>query len=121
MEPNVEKINGISVVKFQFTHLDASNSEEAEHWLTPVLEQESRILLDMQEVEFLDSSGVGVLLYCIRKIKEAEGTLRICCPSEPVRMAFDLVRLNRLVDICDSRAEAIAAFEAKPDSETRQP
>ena len=110
MQLPVESIQDVAVVTLPEDHLDARNHEELETALSQVLAKRSRVLLNIREVEFIDSSGLGLLLLCIRTVDEMGGQIGICEPTESARMAFDLVRLNRLVDIYATQEEALDSF-----------
>lgn len=107
----VEYIEDISVITLPEDHLDASNHEELETVMHQVLLERLKVVLNVREVEFIDSSGLGLLLLCIRTIDERGGRLCICEPSESTRIAFDLVRINRLVDIYDTQQAAIESYD----------
>ena len=110
MDLNVEDIDGVSVVSLNEEVLDSSNHEEFMDNVTPVLEKSTNVLLDIGNVEMVDSSGLGSFAYCLRKARDAGGKLLICCPNENVRDAFNLVHMERIVGIYDTRKEALLAL-----------
>lgn len=110
MELTLEQLGDIAVVKLPVDHLDASNCEEFETPLLGVIDQHSKVILDLSRVEFIDSSGVGVLLFCVRKSDNQGGQISICNPTESVAMAFDLVRMHRLCAVTGSPEESAAGF-----------
>jgi anti-sigma B factor antagonist len=69
-----------------------------------------RLLLDLQRVTFIDSSGLGALLACQRMLEGAGGELKLCGLRPDVRAALELVRMDRLIDLYATREEALAAF-----------
>lgn len=69
-----------------------------------------RIVLDFEEVEFVDSSFLGLLIIVLKRVTASGGDLRICCLREQLRGIFNLMRLDRLFDIYDSQEEAIQSF-----------
>lgn len=112
MDINVETIEGVSIVVLNEEVLDSSNHEEFMDSVTSVLEKSSRVLLDIGNVEMVDSSGLGSFAYCLRKVRDTDGKLLICCPNDTVRDAFSLVHMERIIGVYDTREEAIAAFSA---------
>jgi len=74
-----------------------------------------RLVIDMSSVQFVDSSGLGVILSCLRQVTERGGDLKVCGLSKGVRALFELVRMHKVVEIYNTREEALAAFEHKPD------
>ena len=110
MELGTEKIGNITVVKLPTDVLDASNTEEFKTAITPIFEKSKKILLEMGQVEFIDSSGCGVLLYCLRQLNSLGGTLKLYGAQETVRTLFDLVRMHRIIEIFETKEEAIKSF-----------
>jgi anti-sigma B factor antagonist len=110
MELGTEKIGDITVVKLPTDVLDASNTEEFKTAITPVLETSKKILFEMSQVKFIDSSGCGILLYCLRLLNSSGATLKLYGVQESVRTLFDLVRMHRIIEVFDTKEEAIKSF-----------
>jgi len=103
--------NGIAVIAFTRDSLDASNTKTFKDDMQPVLGQYSRILLDLEALQFVDSSGLGAMLSCLRAMHDKGGHLALCGMSKPVRTLFELVRMYRIFDIYASRAEALSVMD----------
>ena len=103
--------NGIAVIGFTRDSLDASNSKAFKEAVQPVLAQHHRILLDLEALQFVDSSGLGAMLSCLRTVHDRGGHLALCAMSKPVRTLFELVRMYRVFDIYPTRAEALLVME----------
>ncbi len=97
-----------AVVTVPEAHLDVGNSKTFREALQPVLEGYPVVLIDLGKVEFIDSSGLGSLLSCLRTMNAKEGDLRLFGMSQPVQAMFELVRMHRLFAIYNSEAEACA-------------
>lgn len=100
----------LSVFRVPFQSIDASNAAEFRVNLEGLLKPEQRLLLDFSDVEFVDSAGLGAIVWAIREISELKGAARLCCPQKPVRALFDLVRMNRITDVFENRDDAISSF-----------
>ena len=110
MQLNVEKFGDVTVVRLEET-LDASNAAEFKNQFSTIVEQSSlKMLFDLTDLKFVDSSGLGVILSCLRKLKATGGDLKLCQMAPSVRALFELVRLHRIFDIAESRAEGVARF-----------
>jgi anti-sigma B factor antagonist len=107
----VERVDGITVVELQGDYLDASVAETFKRKIALVLETNRRVLLNMQQVQFVDSAGIGALVSCLRRVSAAGGELKLCAMSKTVRMAFEIVRMHRIFETFDTREDAIRAFE----------
>ncbi len=110
MEMSVEKIGDVAVVTPRAEHLDASVVEEFKRDIGPILETNRNVLLDMSELQFVDSAGLGAILSCLRRLSAAEGDLKLCGLSSPVRAVFEIARMHRIFDIANTREEGIQAF-----------
>ena len=89
---------------------DASNSWEFKRDIAPVLEGTTKLVFDMGRLRFLDSSGLGVLISCLRKMNAKGGDVKLCGMSKQVRTVFELVRMHRIFDIYSTKEEAAHAF-----------
>ena len=57
----------------------------------------TRIVVDMGETTFLDSSGLGALIGGLKAARQAGGDLRVARPTEAVRTVFGLTNLDRVL------------------------
>jgi anti-anti-sigma factor len=110
MMATTEKSGDVTIVKIAVDALDSGNEKRFKKEVIPILEPNSKVVLDLSEVDFIDSSGLGVLLSCYRHVGAAGGDLRLCNLNEQVRTLFELVRMHRVFDIYDTREEALNSF-----------
>lgn len=68
---------------------------------------EGRVLLDMSEVEVLDSSGVSWLLSCHKKFRTSDGNLLLHSLSPSVSNVLRVLNLDTILAISDSKEEAL--------------
>ncbi|AVH73218.1 STAS domain-containing protein [Nostoc sp. 'Lobaria pulmonaria (5183) cyanobiont'] len=54
------------------------------------------LLLDMKEVKFIDSSGLGALVSAMQMARTANRKLFVCSISDQVRMLFELTKMDRI-------------------------
>jgi anti-sigma B factor antagonist len=66
------------------------------------------LVVDLAEVEFLDSTGLGVLVGGLKKVRAHDGTLRLVCSQERLLKIFRITGLAKVFDI-HSTAEAALA------------
>ncbi len=100
----------VAVVEIREKALDASNSENFKKNVAETLEKFQKVIIDLSRVEFIDSSGCGALLSCLRKLGDHKGSLRICGVQKNVQRLFELVRMNRIIDIFPTKDDAIKNF-----------
>jgi len=111
MQVTMEKNGEIGVIRVPEGHLDMNSAKEFKSLVVPFLGEAAHVIIDLEDVTFVDSSGFGVLLACLRQVQSNGGELRLCGLHRPVRMLFEVVRMNRLFTICESRDDAVKSFE----------
>lgn len=111
METKAETSNGITVVALGMASLDVSTTRDFKREMAPLLRAHRRIVLDMSQITFVDSSGLGAILSCLRELNAAGGDLKLCGVGAPVRALFEMVRLHRIMDILPTREAAVAAWD----------
>ncbi len=67
-----------------------------------------RIIVDMTKVEFLDSTGLGVLVGGLKRVRSHDGTLALVCNQERILKIFRITGLTKVFPIYDSLDEALA-------------
>ena len=75
--------------------------------IAPALEESDNVILDLSAVQFMDSTGLGALLSCLRLMKAKGGTLRLAALSPEVRRLFDMVLMDRVFEIHPDVASAL--------------
>lgn len=69
-----------------------------------------KIVLNFSAVDFLSSAALGKLITLDKKVKAKAGKLKLCNIRPEIYEVFAITRLNRLFDIKDEEADALAAF-----------
>lgn len=67
------------------------------------------IILDFGQLEYMNSTGIGLLVTLLIRAQRQQQKLLACGLSDHYRQIFDLTRLNEAIGIYESRAEALAA------------
>jgi anti-sigma B factor antagonist len=67
------------------------------------------LVIDMEEVEFLDSTGLGVLVGGLKRVRAHDGSLRLVCTQERILKIFRITGLTKVFPIHGSVAEAVEA------------
>lgn len=110
MEASIELFGNVAVLVMPSSSLDASNADEFKRDVTPVMSANPRLVFDMSSLQFVDSSGLGAILACLRQQNSTGGDLKLCGIRKPVRALFELVRMHRVFDIYNTREEAVGSF-----------
>lgn len=69
------------------------------------------IVINLDKVSYIDSSGIGVLISSLSNLKKVGGALKLINVYASVRKVFELTKLTSFFDIYDSETDALAAFK----------
>jgi anti-anti-sigma factor len=101
---SVESVGSAVVVKLA-GDLDLYNAEQVRSALVGVIDRSpSRVVVDASEVEFIDSTALGVLIDAHRKL---EGGLRVANPQDPIRRALQISGIDRHLKVHESVDDAL--------------
>lgn len=70
------------------------------------------ILLDLQEIQFMDSSGLGAIVAVLKSVRAAGGRLCLCSVNPQVKMLFELTSIDQVLEVFRDRAAFDAALSA---------
>jgi anti-sigma B factor antagonist len=121
MELVAHQVGDVAVAAVPVDELDASNAGEFKRDIAALLEANTTIVLDMSRLRFVDSSGLGAFISCLRKLNAKGGDLKLCGMSKQVRAVFELVRMHRVFEILGTKEDAVRAFEREPASRLDRP
>jgi anti-sigma B factor antagonist len=71
---------------------------------------QTQLVVDLEEVSFVDSSGLGAVIGGLKVARQAGGDLRIARPNQQVLLVLDLTSLNRVLRPYGSLEEALAGL-----------
>ncbi len=111
MDITSEKKNDVLVISPKEKRLDAKVALDFKENLLKKVNEEGqrRILIDLDAIDFIDSSGLGAMVSVLKVIGK-NGELKITQPRDQVKNMFDLTRLNLVFNIFDDFDEALRSF-----------
>lgn len=68
-------------------------------------------VIDLKQVDFMDSAGLGTLIAVLKRVTEAGGDLKIACLQKKPRMVFEITRAYKVFEIYDTVDEALGMFK----------
>ena len=107
-----EICDGVTIV-FLAERIDPRHQRTIERDLALLMDQSSRLVLDLSGVQKLDSVGLGAIIGCLKRVRAQGGELKLCGPSKYARTLLELVRMHRVMDIFNTRQEAVESFTAQ--------
>ncbi|MFU8789974.1 MAG: STAS domain-containing protein [Methylobacter sp.] len=97
---DLETIKGYSVLFIREERIDAHNSNDLKETILHLIERgEVNIVIQLEQVRFIDSSGLGALLSGYKNAAARSGKLVITNMQRQVLSMFELTRLNRVFEI----------------------
>jgi anti-sigma B factor antagonist len=117
MSPHEKIRNTAFVFKVKHSRLDNTSAPIVRARLAALIrEGHRRIAVEMSEVDFIDSRGLGVLVSAARQLGDG-GDFVISAPRNTVLCMFKLTRLHRVFRIFDDERQAVAALQSSEPKE----
>jgi anti-anti-sigma factor len=69
-----------------------------------------RLIIDMEGVSFVDSSGLGSVVAALKQVRSSKGDLRLAAPNQQVRVVLELTTLDRVFPYYATVEEALTDF-----------
>lgn len=102
MELHCRTIEGWKVLTPDQRRLDAYVSDEFKRCLDKAIQDGTkRLVLDLSIVEFMDSSGLGAIVYCFQKLG-AEGRIALSGAQESVALMLRLTHIDKVFTLLES-------------------
>lgn len=73
-----------------------------------------KVIVDLDGVDFLDSTGLGVLVGALRRLRAVDGSLVLVCGRESLLKIFRITALDRVFTIYPTVSAAVGADPAAP-------
>jgi len=105
-----ESRDGLHTVSI-FGELDQGTAPELRSALGETLGMPSvSVLVDLSDCEFIDSTGLSLLVEAKRRLADEQRSFGVCCPDADVRRLLELTGIDEAVGVFDTRDEAAAAL-----------
>jgi len=112
MLTEISRVGDIAVLKLLHARFDASIAPKIKSEIVALIEQgERKLVLDLQCVQFVDSSGLGAMV-SIFKALGGKGDIVLCRVAEGVHSMLRLTRMDRVFTIDDDAVAACARLGA---------
>lgn len=102
-----DKIDDVNVLYMEGS-LTVATAQEFFSQIASLLEEgETRFLLQMSAVEFIDSTGLGAVVRLSKRVREAKGKLSLAEPQPKILAMFELTRLDKILPLYKTHEEAL--------------
>lgn len=107
-----EKINNIDVVTFEgVKKLNALITEEVKEELTQFFEKpNTKLILNLEGINYVDSSGFGVFLSIMKTANNNYGFFKLCHIAPEVMELFKLLQLHNIFEIYEDLDDCVKSF-----------
>ena len=93
-------------------YLDSSTFPQLQEHLNNLMKQGNlHYLLDLEDLDYISSAGLGVLMGILREVREKDGDLKIVNMSEKIERVFYLLGFSRLMKVYATEDEALESFQ----------
>jgi anti-sigma B factor antagonist len=108
---NFEKKDNVEVVTFTVNKINALIADEIREKIIKEFENaNTRLIIDLQGVEYIDSSGFGCFLSSFKAAKNNYGTLKFANAEPSVRALFETLNLHTIFEIFNDTESCIRSF-----------
>jgi anti-sigma B factor antagonist len=95
--------------------IDLFTAPELKAALTDAVDSgQTRIVVDLSDTTFLDSTALGVLIGAVKRLRSSEGALSIVNRNATIAKTFEITGLDQIFTIRPTREEALEALDAGP-------
>jgi len=102
----------VSIVSFNGA-LNARSAEDAKQTFRDLVDQGvTQVIVDLQEVPFIDSSGLAALVSGLKTLGGESSNLKLAAPQSQARLLFELTMFDRVFEIHDSVEDAQTDLKA---------
>lgn len=111
MEITKRENDGIAILDIN-GEIDLYNAPEIKEVINGLIqEQKTNVIINLEKVSYIDSSGIGALISSLSNLKKYQGGLKIINVFASVRKVFELTKLTSFFEIYDSEEEAVSKFK----------
>lgn len=91
--------------------IDLYNAPEIKDIINKLIEEKQyNVVINLEQVSYIDSSGIGALISSLSNLKKYQGGLKIINVYASVRKVFELTKLTSFFEIYENEDEAVNAF-----------
>ena len=106
-----KKTKGEIVVLEIEGEIDLYNAPEIKDIINKLIEEQNyNVIINLEHVSYIDSSGIGALISSLSNLKKYQGALKIINVYASVKKVFELTKLTSFFEIFDSENDAIESF-----------
>ncbi len=103
-------VGDVSIIGLQ-GRLDLTTAAELKSASRSIIDRQNcKLILNMEAVDFINSSGLGALVSILKDVRSSKGALKISNLAPYVKEIFDSTQLSNIFDICENEQTATKSF-----------
>src|ERR1700680_1696833 len=111
IQVNVREAPGDSYVVDLNGEIDVYTSPKVKDAVTDLIDRGVyNLVINLENVRYIDSTGLGVLIGGLKRVREHGGTVSLVCTNPQIRKIFDITGLVKIFGIYDDEADAQKAL-----------
>ncbi|MFO7659478.1 MAG: STAS domain-containing protein [Candidatus Cloacimonadaceae bacterium] len=115
MNVNFYEQGKVGVMEFQ-GRLDAYYAPELKQKFEQIITKTPYVVFDLRGCDFIDSTGLGMIVACLKSATQAGGDIRLVGLQEKPKMVFQITRAYKIFQFFDKVEAAIASYAAESDT-----
>ncbi len=112
MKIDFENKDGV-VIGYIGERLNASNAAKLKIKFKEQLESANNFIFDLTGMDFIDSTGLGTIVGCLKSAIESGGNVKLANLQKEPRMIFSITRAHHIFDVFDDLESAISSYKEK--------
>jgi len=106
-----KRIGDVNVISLS-GRLDAYSANEVEKKLDSLIDAaQVRLVISLEKLEYISSSGLRVFLAALKKTKKQQGNIKLACLKPYIKEVFDIAGFTQLFNMFDTEEAAVNSFK----------
>lgn len=110
MNVQIQKFKNATVIRLS-GRFDSFQVAAVKQEIDAAVQRTPNVVIDLEAVNFMDSAALAALVQGMKHCRQAKGDLRVCNLQQPVKVIFELTRLDKAFTLFNSRDEAVMSFK----------
>ena len=109
MEVKTERDDGALILVVE-GRIDSSTVSEFQHATeSAITDNDTAVLVSLEKLSYINSTGLRAVLLIAKDLWERDARFALYAPAEPIHQVFAIAGFDKIIQICETRAEALAA------------
>jgi anti-sigma B factor antagonist len=115
MRFKTKEVNGVTVIELKGNIMGGPDSIKLRETLHKLLDKgKKKVVVDVGNVKFMNSSGLGILISALTTMRNGGGDLKIARPTEKIESLLIITKLIKIFETYNSVEEAVESYNKPP-------